>query len=128
MTGEKMSANKKQQIGQNGEQIAAEFLSANSYQVLAQNYRKNSGEIDLICLDNNEIVFVEVKTRTNLKYGTPELAVDQKKLMKIIETGLQYLQETQNQSMAWRVDVVAILLAQSGKPEISHYKGIRIYD
>lgn len=128
MTGEKMSANKKQQIGQNGEQIAAEFLTANSYQVLAQNYRKNSGEIDLICLDNNEIVFVEVKTRTNLKYGTPELAVDQKKLMKIIETGLQYLQETQNQSLAWRVDVVAILLAQSGKPEISHYKGIRIYD
>jgi putative endonuclease len=123
-----MSANQKQKIGQKGEDLAAEYLSAQGYQVLVRNYRNQTGEIDLICLDGNEIVFVEVKTRTNQNFGTPEMAVDQNKLKKIIEVGFQYLGETNNESCAWRVDVIAILLSAGELPETTHYKGIRIYE
>ncbi len=120
--------NKKQMIGQEGELLAKDYLSQQGYQVLTQNYRKSTGEIDLICLDGEEIVFVEVKARTNLRFGTPELAVDQTKLKKIIETGFHYLSETDSEAQAWRVDVVAILFTSSASPEITHYKGIRIHD
>ena len=115
-----------QLLGQKGEAIAKSFLIVKGFEILSPNFRKSCGEIDLICLDDDEIVFVEVKARTSLQYGAPELAVDKKKVMKIIETGFHYLKENDLEERAWRVDVVAILMQNGNEPEITHYKGIRI--
>lgn len=123
-----MSKTNAQQLGATGEAMAKRYLLGKEMVCLHTNYRQASGEIDLICRDGEEIVFVEVKTRRSVRFGMPEMAVDQGKLKKIIETGLSYLEEQQLENCAWRVDVVSILFSQEASPEITHYKGIRLHD
>ena len=61
--------------GKIGEKVAQEYLIKNDYEILVKNFRCKQGEIDIIAKDKNELVFIEVKTRTNKKYGNPIDAV-----------------------------------------------------
>ena len=64
-------ASKAQLVGKTGEEIAEIYLIKNGYKILERNFSCRQGEIDIIARDIKEIVFVEVKTRTNKKYGEP---------------------------------------------------------
>ena len=70
----------RQIIGAWGEDQAASFLLENGLQIVGRNYRTPDGEIDLIALEGNTVVFVEVKTRTNMNFGFPEESVTEEKL------------------------------------------------
>ena len=59
------------QKGRAGEMIALKYLIDNKANILETNYRINSGEIDIIAKINDELVFIEVKSRTNIKFGYP---------------------------------------------------------
>ncbi|HID55979.1 TPA: YraN family protein, partial [Candidatus Poribacteria bacterium] len=61
----------KKEIGLLGEEIAADFLRRKGYRLLERNIRIGRGEIDLVALDGETLVFVEVKTRKGLRYGHP---------------------------------------------------------
>jgi putative endonuclease len=74
----------KRLLGQEGEERAAQFLVQKGYRILERNYRTRSGEIDLIALHKDEVVFVEVKTRTSDAFGAPELAVNPRKQGRMI--------------------------------------------
>jgi putative endonuclease len=76
--------------GNQGEEIAAEFLQQRGYEILARNYRYKHSEIDLIVRKNDIIVFVEVKTRSSSGFGEPEAFVGSKKAAKIFEGADQY--------------------------------------
>ena len=67
-------------LGQYGENLAAEFLIRRGCRIIDQNFATPYGELDLIATNGDEILFIEVKTRTNVTYGYPEIAVDTKKL------------------------------------------------
>ena len=70
----------KQEIGKIGEDIACSYLEKNNYKIICRNYRTKTGEIDIIARDiTKEIVFIEVKTRQNLKYGYPIDAINKQK-------------------------------------------------
>ena len=71
------------QKGRAGEMIALKYLIDNKANILETNYRINSGEIDIIAEINDELVFIEVKSRTNIKFGYPSEAVDCRKIRKI---------------------------------------------
>lgn len=101
----------RKQIGSWGEGEAEKYLCENGCKIIAKNFRTREGEIDLIVSEGEEIVFVEVKTRTNLNFGYPEEAVTDEKLGHLIAAAESYLQDHQEIN-AWRMDVVAIL----GKP------------
>ena len=117
--------NLKQQIGQYGQQIAKEFLIKRGYQVIKENYYTRLGEIDLIIKDHNQLVFVEVKTRTSLKFGLPEEAVSQFKKERMINCALQYLSEKEIQDDNYRLDIIAILINKDNKKAlIRHHKNI----
>ena len=73
----------RQDTGIRGEQIALDFLLGLGYQLVAKNWRCRSGEIDLIMMDGNIMVFVEVKARRGSGYGLPQEAVGSKKQAKI---------------------------------------------
>ena len=81
-----MNVHIKKELGNIGEQIAVEYLEKNNYQILKRNFYCRQGEIDIIAKDKKEIVFIEVKTRSNLKYGRPAEAVNTQKLqhMKLL--------------------------------------------
>jgi putative endonuclease len=80
-------------LGRAGELKAAEFLKKAGYKIIKKNYRTPFGEIDIIALDGETLVFVEVKTRSSDDYGAPSEAVNQKKQEKYVRTALSFLQK-----------------------------------
>ncbi len=78
-------------LGRVGENKAVEFLKEQGYKILDKNYKTRVGEIDIVCEADGEIVFVEVKTRSNDRYGSPSLAVDYQKQRKYFLVATSYL-------------------------------------
>jgi putative endonuclease len=100
----------RQILGADGERAAEKFLRRQRYAILARNYRCRSGEIDLIALDGSTVVFIEVKTRTQLGFGSPLEAVDRRKQHQIQRAALQYLSENRLHDRNARFDVVGVWL------------------
>ncbi|MBI4028892.1 MAG: YraN family protein [Candidatus Blackburnbacteria bacterium] len=95
-------------VGNRGEDQAVKFLQKQGYKVVARNFHNRTGEIDIVAIDHNVLVFVEVKTRYSYKYGLPEESVTPQKINSIIRTG-QYFKLLNPQTPGLlRVDVVAI--------------------
>ncbi len=78
------------------------------YRVVARNYRCAAGEIDLVALDGATVVFVEVKTRTHVAFGTPFEAVDQRKQRRVQRAAQHYLVAERLLDRNARFDVVGI--------------------
>ena len=91
------------------EDIAAEFLQRQGLELLVTNYRNRTGEIDLIMIDDQTLVFVEVKQRRDNQFGRPEESVGMAKQAKLRRTAASYLQR-HDRSQSWprRFDVAAI--------------------
>ena len=105
--------------GNKGEDKAAQFLIGKGYSVLDRNWRTKAGEIDIIALKDDLIVFVEVKTLPN---GTPELLqneLNQRKLQRIVKTYKRFLLYHRHYSNSYvRYDVIVIDMP--GLPEVYH--------
>ncbi len=74
---------KKKETGDRGEDLAVELLLKSNFEIIERNYRYGHGEIDVIAKDKDVLVFVEVKTRKNLEFGPPELAITKNKQRQI---------------------------------------------
>ena len=127
----------RQKLGSWGEQAAADFLQSQGYTILDRNVRTQYGEIDLIAIQepgNSEltsippdagqavIVFVEVKTRTSIRYGLPEESITEHKRTHLLNAIQAYMQSHDELPPDWRVDVIAILRPNRDQaPEIIHF-------
>jgi len=97
-------------VGTQYEQMAAEYLVKQGYQILEKNFRCKQGEIDLIAKEENYLVFVEVKYRATKESGNPADAIDKKKQGRIYRTAEYYLYHCcYGQELSCRFDVVVIL-------------------
>ena len=104
----------RRRLGQWGESVAELHLKDKGLQVLERNWRCQLGEIDIIALDDDEYVFVEVKTRKGRQMGLPEEGLTDKKARKLIDLAKRYLAD-HDLDPDWRVDLVAIELDNDGK-------------
>ncbi len=105
--------------GKKGEDMAAACLRKEGYKIVERNYRCLYGEIDIIAMDAEDIVFIEVKSRKSDNFGSPEDAVGIIKQRKISKVALNYLQEKKLTDHNARFDIVAIrLLPQGNRVEI----------
>lgn len=113
----------KRRFGIIGEKIVQGYLINKGYEIIETNYYTKKGEIDIICKKENCIIFVEVKTRTNLKFGTPAMAVNstKKKHIKSVAKTFLYLNRLQKYDV--RFDVVEVFVNE-GKCKINHIEGI----
>jgi putative endonuclease len=109
-------------LGQWGESRAAEYLAGKGYQIVARNVRTEYGEIDLVALIEDVTVFVEVKTRSSLRYGYPEEAVTEEKSRHLADSAQAYLQSLDSGEIAWRIDVIAVQKSGEGNFEIEHFE------
>jgi putative endonuclease len=110
-------------LGNRGERLAARFLRRQGYKILARQYSNRFGEIDLVALDGESIVFVEVKTRRSGSAGHPVEAVTHVKQSKLTRAALAFLKRHRLLERSARFDVVAILWPKGAKhPEIDHYR------
>lgn len=106
-------------FGRRGEDAACAFLERHGYNVIGRNYRCRWGEIDIIAVKDGSVVFVEVKTRRSLKFGTPGMAVTYAKQQKIRTTALHYLQQHRGAYNKIAFDVIEIV-ADDGKAKLRH--------
>jgi len=113
--------NKRQQFGKRSEDLAAWYLKKSGYKILEQNYRTQLGEIDIIAKERQTIVFVEVKSRRSVRYGSPKWSVTHQKQRKISMVALQYLKRTRQIDTAARFDVVAVI-SNRDEPQIEIIK------
>jgi len=113
--------NQRQKFGEKGETLAAKYLKKRGYKIIEQNYRTPLGEIDIIAKEKNTIVFVEVKSRRSIRFGSPKWAVTPKKQRKISMVALHYLKTTKQTTDKARFDVVSIL-SNKDDPQIDIIK------
>lgn len=95
-------------LGNAGEIFAANYLESHGYKIIAKNFRVRSAEIDIVAEIDGVIVFVEVKTRSDIKHGLPVEAVNFRKQQKIIEAAGVFLQDEKYFDKACRFDVIEI--------------------
>ena len=114
---------KKHVIGKFGEDEAAKYLEQQGYKILDRNFNCKRGEIDIVALDKKEIVFIEIKSRTNREYGLPAEAVTKKKIEHILKTAEYYLFVRNLQKEPARIDVIEIFI-QNNKIKINHLKQV----
>ncbi|MFZ1321504.1 MAG: YraN family protein [Ignavibacteria bacterium] len=112
----------KNRLGKNGEMIARNFLIEKGLKFLKANYRYERAEIDLIFEDSktNTIIFAEVKTRKNKKFGEPEESVNSAKQERIKKAAMGFILENESYSSHdLRIDVISILFTD-GIPTVNH--------
>ena len=98
----------KKLLGRAGELKATEFLKKKGFKILKTNYKTHVGEIDVIAMDDEEVVFVEVKTRTSDDFGSPSEAVNRKKQEKYYKVATEFLMREKLSDRVCRFDVVEI--------------------
>jgi len=109
-----MNFGKRKHFGKIGEDHARALLKNRGYKILTRNYKTKLGEIDIIALDGDTLVFVEVKTRFSKSYGKPEEAVGKKKLERIGKVGEIFLRSNPQFPRKLRIDVVAVTVLKEG--------------
>jgi len=107
----------RQEVGKLGEKAAQKFLKKRGYRIRETGFRCPRGEIDIIAQQKDYLVFVEVRTKSSLDFGTPEESITQAKKKKLITLALTYTSTHQDLPPLWRIDVVAIELDEKGKPK-----------
>ena len=110
-----------QEIGRRGEEAAARYLKKRGYDILERNWTCAAGEADIIAKDEMTLVFVEVKTRTNVDHGLPEEAVDEKKRNRYERIAATYLQDYRGADMPIRFDVVSLLVVAPDRAMVKHH-------
>jgi putative endonuclease len=107
---------KRRKTGILGEKLAKDYLKKKGYRILETNYRCPEGEVDIIAEHNDILVFVEVKTRRSLEFGSPEESITAEKRERLRAVAAYYRQAHENLPQLWRIDVVAIELGPKNKP------------
>jgi len=116
----------RQKIGEKGEKLAIKFLKKKKYKILERNYRADRyGELDVVAKQKNEWVFVEVKTKTDEQFGSPEEEFTYQKKRKMRRAIQNYLFKKYLINKEWRADLIAVEII-NGQAEIRHYENVSL--
>jgi putative endonuclease len=118
------------ELGRTGEALAFEYLISAGYRIIARNWRCSQGEIDLVMFDpdTNDVVFVEVKTRSSLAFGHPLEGISAAKYQRLRRLAGVWIEEAkaayESVPTTIRIDAVAVLLAHDQEPRVEHHRGV----
>jgi len=105
----------RQDVGKLGEKAGQKFLKKRGYRIRETGFRCHHGEIDIIAQQKDWLVFVEVRAKISLDFGTPEESLTQSKKRRLIATALTYTNTHRDLPSLWRIDVIAIELDDKGR-------------
>jgi putative endonuclease len=109
-------------LGKRGERAAARYLKRRGYKILARGDRLVPGELDLVALDRDTVVFVEVKTRRSPDAGHPAEAVTPAKQRRLTRLAVTFLKRHGLLEHRARFDVIAVTWPEGRRPAIEHLK------
>ena len=98
---------KRRDTGILGEKLAREFLKKRGYHIKETNYRCPEGEIDIVAEHEDSLVFIEMRTKRSLEFGSPEKSITATKMNRLIAVAYHYQQTHDNLPQSWRIDAVA---------------------
>lgn len=105
------------ELGRIGENIIADYITKLGYKVVERNFACNQGEIDIIAKDKEELVFIEVKTRTDISYGEASEAVTNTKKRHLINSIKYYIYKQKLENQPIRIDVAEVYI-NKGKVKV----------
>lgn len=106
-------------LGQTGESLAVDYLQRNNYEILTTNWRYSRAEIDIIAKRSEQLIFVEVKTRSSLRNGYPEDDVDEHKKRMLFDAASAFM-EQENHMGEIRFDIISIIISSDQRPNLRH--------
>ena len=109
-------------VGAYGERVAAQHLQEQGLVILARNWRCSDGEVDLVLRDGDDVVFCEVKTRRDGRFGSPAEAIVPSKVRKLRHLANRWLQEAGVRPREVRFDVVEVLPQRRGATRVEHIR------
>jgi putative endonuclease len=112
----------RKQLGNQGEDLACTYLKNQGAEIIERNWKCQAGEADVIVREGDDIVFVEVKTRSSDSAGFPEEAVNLKKRRRYEKIAMEYLFSHDLPAARVRFDVLALLLSNNGKAFLRHHR------
>ena len=105
----------KMALGERGEKFAARYLRRHGYKILVRRFKSRAGEIDIVCRHKDWLVFVEVKTRKSMEFGSPSEAVDREKQRHMSRVALDYLRLLNNPRIHFRFDIVEVIMEEKAR-------------
>lgn len=102
-------------FGDYAEDYAVKYYLSKGYKIITRNFRTHLGEIDIICRNKDNLIFIEVKARHSLKYGYPEESVNKLKLSRMIKTINYYCRLNKCENKKFNIEVFSYLLEKDGK-------------
>ncbi|AYG02129.1 YraN family protein [Gryllotalpicola protaetiae] len=111
-------------LGRSGEQLAARFLEAGGYRIVERNWRGTRGELDIVAEHDGTTVFVEVKTRSGLRFGHPFEAITPRKLRALRRLAAEWCSASERPRAHIRLDVIGVIGGLDGPTRIEHLRGV----
>lgn len=110
-------------LGRWGEKHCERYLKRKGLKTLTRNFSCKTGEIDLVMVDTDSaIVFVEVRTKADVAFASPEVSVTTPKKARLLRTARYFLATNNIEDRPFRFDIVTIVLNKTSRPQIRHYK------
>ena len=107
--------------GRSAEDLAVALLEGRGFRIVARNWRRREGELDVVAYDRNTCVFVEVRSRTGEEFGHPLESVNPRKRAQIARAARLYLDQEPSAAAGYRFDVVGVTFHADGRaPECVH--------
>jgi putative endonuclease len=106
---------KKNELGAKGEDLAIRYLKKRGYRIIERNYRVKLGEIDIIAEQGDDLVFIEVKTRSDTSFGSPFESITVQKQKQLSKVALEYIGKKKCHLCPARFDVVGIQFQKGSK-------------
>lgn len=114
----------KNEIGQGGESLAADYLKRKGYEIIEQNWRCRAGEIDIVAKEAECYVFCEVKTRRSNSTQQAFMNITKSKARKMIKAAQHYIHEKNLDDVLWRIDAIGIALPKNAQAIIDHVEDV----
>ena len=112
----------KKELGARGEELAVRYLKNRGYRILERNYRVKLGEIDIIAEQGGDLVFIEVKTRSDSLFGSPFDSVTVPKQKQLAKVALEYMSQCGCHNRPARFDVVGVQLKAANAAQLQDAK------
>jgi putative endonuclease len=110
----------KRQMGAVFEDIACSYLQTRGYRILERNVYLMRKEVDIVAMDNDSVVFIEVKGRSSKAFGSPTEAVDERKRAHLLLAANAYLKRNNLWDRSCRFDVISITVDHNKRPKVQH--------
>ena len=114
------------ELGKWGEDLAVRYLQQKDYVIVERDWKSGHRDIDIVALDDDTVVFVEVKTRRNRLFGEPEEAIDYHKRLSL-QIAISHYIKARHIDREVRFDIITVVGDMDSEPEISHIRDVALY-